>query len=92
MTLIGDNAYGGDWCRMPPLVWIELVPSTFCLDHVAVVDALLLVLVETLFLEYRRRLCAPDLRLYLVDSGWVVDFGWRRVVRGLHLPVVRNTG
>jgi hypothetical protein len=41
MTCISEGAHGGDWCRAPPLVWVELVPSVFWLDPAAVVDMLL---------------------------------------------------
>jgi hypothetical protein len=41
MTCIGEGAREGDWCRVPPLVWVELAPPVFWHDHAAVVHVLL---------------------------------------------------
>jgi hypothetical protein len=41
MTCIDEGARWGDWCRAPPLVWVELVPPPFWLEPTAVVDMLL---------------------------------------------------
>jgi hypothetical protein len=43
MTCTGEGAHRGDWCGAPPLVWVELVPSPFWLEPMAVVVDMLLV-------------------------------------------------
>jgi hypothetical protein len=40
MTCAGEGARRGDWCRAPPLVWVELAPLLFWLEPAAVVDML----------------------------------------------------
>jgi hypothetical protein len=77
MTCISEGAHWGDWCRGPPLVWVELLPQPFCLKPTVMVDMLLAGWCScTSGMSPKAKFSRP---LAMVERVWVGGWFWVEV-------------